>query len=407
MKIAVIVSEIPKTEGGAAVFQEMIVGAISNHGNVHQHEFVIFDYSSNANYQTTGGIKTYGLKSDRYPLCIALIFRRISIKISHLIKLLIGAPVPRVVGHHELLDRLVDELGVDLVWFLTPRSFITNCPFMVTLWDLQHRLQPFFPEVSRGSEWDDRENHYKRILPRATKVITGTNAGKNEAINFYCLNPDNVIVAPFPAPSFHNQDLSQDEVFSAVTKRPGYKSFFLYPAQFWPHKNHINLLRAYKIASDKNSEFPILVLTGSDKGNKDRVISEAERLGISSSIDIVGFITREQLVWFYKNAYALIFPTWFGPDNIPPLEAFALGCPVLASKVSGSEEQLQDAALLFDPSDIEGMSEAMQRIYLDENLRNHLINKGFKLVHSLTPKNYVNGVMGELKKIDTISQNWR
>ncbi|MFM6269445.1 MAG: glycosyltransferase, partial [Dolichospermum sp.] len=51
----------------------------------------------------------------------------------------------------------------------------------------------------------------------------------------------------------------------------------------------------------------------------------------------------------YINAFSLAFMSFFGPDNLPPLEAMALGCPVIASKVSGSEEQLGNNALLVNP----------------------------------------------------------
>ena len=407
MKIAVVVSEIPKTEGGAAVFQDMVVSAISNYGNSQQHEFIIFDYSSDINYQVLGSIKAYGLKKGINLGYISRIAGYVQRRINYLYKKLEGKSFSNLLGHHVQLDKLVDDQNVDLVWFLTPRAFITNCPFVVTLWDLQHRLQPYFPEVSNGSEWDDREVHYKRILQRATKVIAGTNVGKNEAVHFYSLSPNNVIVSAFPAPIFSLQDLNPIDDGDVIIGKISQKKFFLYPAQFWPHKNHINLLRAYKLAADKNTEFPILILAGSDKGNGDRIISEIDRLGISSSVVMVGFVTRRQLVWLYKNACALIFPTWFGPDNIPPLEAFSLGCPVAASKVSGSEEQLRDAALLFDPGNIDEMSESMQRIYHDESLRNQLINRGLNLVHGLTPKNYVDKVLDELKEIEIISQNWR
>ncbi len=52
--------------------------------------------------------------------------------------------------------------------------------------------------------------------------------------------------------------------------------------------------------------------------------------------------------------------TFFGPENLPPLEAFALKCPVIASNVSGSEEQLGDAAILVNPVNPEEIAQAIQ-----------------------------------------------
>jgi glycosyltransferase involved in cell wall biosynthesis len=69
-------------------------------------------------------------------------------------------------------------------------------------------------------------------------------------------------------------------------------------------------------------------------------------------------------------------PTFYGPTNIPPLEAMALGCPVAASKIYGMPEQLGDAALFFDPRSIEGIAQAMKVLWQDDNLCAELSQKG-------------------------------
>ena len=78
---------------------------------------------------------------------------------------------------------------------------------------------------------------------------------------------------------------------------------------------------------------------------------------MQKQIKILGFVKREELIALYENAMALVYATYFGPENLPPLEAFALGCPVIASSVPGSEEQIGDCALLFDPSDHSKLAE--------------------------------------------------
>ena len=87
-------------------------------------------------------------------------------------------------------------------------------------------------------------------------------------------------------------------------------------------------------------------------------------------------MSREDLVSLYQQALALVFPTFFGPENLPPLEAFALGCPVIASRIPGSEDQFADAALQVDPTEPEAWVEAIQNIRQDATLRASLIAKG-------------------------------
>jgi glycosyltransferase involved in cell wall biosynthesis len=65
------------------------------------------------------------------------------------------------------------------------------------------------------------------------------------------------------------------------------------------------------------------------------------------------------------SSRAKIFLSYFGPDNFPPLEAFVLGCPVIAADVPGAREQIGEAALLFDPSnpsDIAAKIESLWRM---------------------------------------------
>src|SRR5256885_13294906 len=60
----------------------------------------------------------------------------------------------------------------------------------------------------------------------------------------------------------------------------------------------------------------------------------------ADQVEIRDFAARDEVLALYRTAAALVFPTFFGPDNLPPLEAFAAGCPVLASRVEGADEQL-------------------------------------------------------------------
>ena len=117
-------------------------------------------------------------------------------------------------------------------------------------------------------------------------------------------------------------------------------------------------------------------MVGSDKGNRAHVEQTAKHLGLAEQVSFPGFVSSNELVELYQNALALVFPTFFGPDNLPPLEAFGLGCPVIASNVSGAVEQLGDAALLFDPDDEVALAQAILELRGDAELRATLIARG-------------------------------
>src|SRR5205085_9896595 len=122
-----------------------------------------------------------------------------------------------------------------------------------------------------------------------------------------------------------------------------------------------------------------LVLTGSDKGNLNHVLKTIAALGLTPQVHILGFVPKAHLHELYREAVCLAFPSFFGPDNIPPLEAFALGCPVVSAAVPGSEEQLGNAAVLFDPADPTDIARAIMNVHRDHELRAELVQRGTEI----------------------------
>jgi glycosyltransferase involved in cell wall biosynthesis len=224
-------------------------------------------------------------------------------------------------------------------------------------------------------------------------------------VQYYGVNPDNVSVVPFPVPSFP----SEDQRICSCDIREKYEirgDFLLYPAQFWPHKNHINLLIALDLLKRKRGLAIQMVFTGSDQGNAGHVLGQINELRLHDQVRMLGFVPREDLRALYSKAFALTFVSFFGPDNLPPLEAFALGCPVIASRVSGAEEQLGDAALLFNPTDPEDLAAAIFSISHDHNLRARLIQNGKEIATRRTSQAYIEQVCNILDDFEPIRRCW-
>jgi len=304
------------------------------------------------------------------------------------------------------LEQFIRDSEIEFVWFLYPGNLPVTVPYMATVWDLQHRHQPFFPETSTtGWTWEARELAFRSSLSRAARIVTGTQAGKDEIIAFYGVCPQNVVVVPMP---IAEAELSADSGSRIdVRAKYGLKSEFLfYPAQFWPHKNHVNLLLALNLLKRNTGVEFDLVLTGSDKGNRHHVCETAAALRLTSQVKILGFVPKADLHWLYREANSLVFPSFFGPDNLPPLEAFALGCPVIAARVPGSEEQLGNAALLFDPADPADIARAILTVHSAHRLRAQLIKRGREVASVRSPRAYVEQICCILDDFVAIRRCW-
>jgi glycosyltransferase involved in cell wall biosynthesis len=300
------------------------------------------------------------------------------------------------------IDKDILKNRVQLMIFITPNNFEpVSVPFVFVLWDLAHRRYPFFPEVMyTGWTWDQRERHYKKILAKAFRIVVGTNTGKREIQKYYGIEKNNIVVIPFPMADDHLR------FYHAKKNQDAFDNYVLYPAQFWPHKNHIRLLKAIKILTGKYNRKISLVLTGSDKGNKKYIESKIKDLGLEEDVKMKGFVTQYELEQLYQNAFALVFPSFFGPDNYPPLEAMAFGCPVITSNIPGTRDQLGDAALYFDPLDEYEIAEKIEYLFNNKTLRKSMIEKGYLQVQGLSSKNYVDKLMQVVDEFDSFRVCW-
>ena len=268
--------------------------------------------------------------------------------------------------------RLVAAQACD-VWLFPSQdvwSYFLPVPSIVSIFDLMHRYERQFPEVSRGLKFWRRERHYKRICKTARGLLVDSSVGGQHVRDSYPVERERVHVLPFTAPPHVQLPRDVDEL-----ELPD--KFLFYPAQFWSHKNHLRLLQALASLTDRCPDIR-LVLVGSKKNNYPRVERSIEELELTEHIRVLGYVSDRQIVDLYRRARALVFPTFFGPTNIPPLEAMALGCPVAASNVYAMPEQLGEAALLFDPSSVDEIGEAMHRLWTDDALCGELRTKGLQ-----------------------------
>jgi glycosyltransferase involved in cell wall biosynthesis len=148
-------------------------------------------------------------------------------------------------------------------------------------------------------------------------------------------------------------------------------------------------------------------LTGTDHGNLAHVRQVAGDLGLEQRVHFPGFVPGSHMKVLYRHAAALVFPSFFGPDNLPPLEAFALGCPVIAARIEGVEDQLGgSAAAFFDPTQPEEIASAIKRVLSDAFYSAALIESGGRIAAERTPGAYVQGVLQTLDSFERYRLNW-
>ncbi|HEY6881435.1 MAG TPA: glycosyltransferase, partial [Polyangiales bacterium] len=132
----------------------------------------------------------------------------------------------------------------------------------------------------------------------------------------------------------------------------------------------------------------------------------AMKLGLSHQVRFLGFIPREQVLKLYAESTAMVYPSTFGPENLPPLEAFAIGCPVAAARIPGAAEQLGDAALLFDPHDHEAMADAIYAVIHDTELRRKLVERGRARATRWSTEHFADGLLAWFDRFAVVRELW-
>ena len=397
MRIGVVFFDYDPEIGGGYSYETEVINSLIKHGGQSEHSFVIFSNRYVENNPHPANKNNSNIKFLKLPTVPW--HERVKDRIKTRFN------VARIYLKQEsFLDQYLRNIGIEFLWFVSPGPILTDIPYAATVWDLQHRLQPWFPETSSNGIWDKREISYDWFLRRAAFVITGNQAGRQELEQLYQISGDRIALLPHMTPSYALSNAVAN--VDILNKYNINKDYLFYPAQFWPHKNHVNLLYAVRELRDKYKlDFPV-VFAGSDQGNLGHVKAVTSQLGLDSRVHFLGFVPRDDLIALYQNAFALVYVSFFGPENLTPLEAFGLKCPVVAARVNGSDEQLGDAALLVNPTEPGEIALAIKRLHDDPGFRETLCNRGLKKSKAYTPDDYITGMFQLLDKFSTIRRCW-
>ena len=131
-----------------------------------------------------------------------------------------------------------------------------------------------------------------------------------------------------------------------------------------------------------------VVFSGLDRGNKNYLLKQAEKLDLQKEIVFLDYVSQKELATLYKNAYALVYPCLAGPDSMAALEAMYFECPVLISDHLGYNQQLKKAALYFNPLDESDIVDKIQKLN-DLAIRDDLIANGKVLIKENTSQKYI------------------
>jgi len=209
---------------------------------------------------------------------------------------------------------------------------------------------------------------------RANHVIAVSECTRRDLIAAYDLPPENITVIPEAAdPRFRPQP---PETVAAVRARYGLpERCLLCVGTIEPRKNLTRLLAAFEsIHAERLTDG--LVIVGKRGWLYGDFFAALEQSPVRDAVIFPGYVPDADLPAVYAGAQALVFPSLYEGFGLPVLEAMACGTPVVASRVSSIPEVGGEAALYFDPADVEGMVETIRRLLRDADLQDRMRTQG-------------------------------
>ena len=263
---------------------------------------------------------------------------------------------------------------------------------ITTIHDLMHRYEPQFKEYS-FFEKIRRDFFYKKICNNSYAIIVDSIIGKSHVIDSYKINRKKIFICKFEVPEY----LKTSKIVDIYKKyKLPKKKFIFYPAQFWEHKNHLNLIKAFNLVQ-KKIKYVDLILVGIDKNNLSQVKNLILKLNLQKFVHILGYVRNEDILSFYKKASLLSYVSHCGPTNIPPLEAMYSGCPIVCSNVYGMKKQVGNSALMINPNSYLDIYRKIKLILINKKIKKSLIKIGYE---TLKKKKFEQNICKIIEKLN-------
>lgn len=278
-------------------------------------------------------------------------------------------------------DGTIERLKADIMHFTTQHGFLTKVPSIYHPHDLQHlHLPEFFTPRQRLV----RERRYRVFCEQAQLVAVSSSWTKADVVAHYQLPEDKVKVVPLAPPTNCYPTPSQADLALVRREFDLPERFIFYPAQTWPHKNHIGLLKALATLRDQHGLTVPLVSSGKRNDFFPTIQACIQKLSLEGQVRFLGFVSPLQLQCLYRLCRATVIPTKFEAGSFPMWEAATAESPVACSNVTALPEQAGDSALIFDPDDSDGIANAIGRLWKDDALSATLTGRARERVARFT-----------------------
>lgn len=255
--------------------------------------------------------------------------------------------------------------GVDVVfqhaaWY----GLLFPLPTLAWIADFQHKHLPnMFTKVS----YIKRDLGFMALSRCATRIMVSSNDARADAERFFPASRGRISVLPF---CVQVNELAQQIAPKDVQIEYGLPARYFYlPNQFWKHKNHLGIIEALRILTERGVNI-VIAVSGNPKDSRNpdypaTVLDLVSSYGLEKSFRLLGLIPYEHIAPLMRGSLAVINPSFFEGWSTTVEEAKSLGVPLLLSDLGVHREQANDCAVFFDAYDPESIADCLAKKWSD------------------------------------------
>lgn len=284
-----------------------------------------------------------------------------------------GHPLTWFFRFNYILPHLLKKHPVDM--FLSPDGWSilkTDLKIVQVIHDLNFVHHPLWlPRANRKYY-----NHYfPRWAEKAKRIATVSEYSKQDIISSYKIPAEKIDVV-YNGANETLKPLSEGEKEETRNKYSQGNPYFIFVGASPPRKNLINLFKAFDSFKEKDRNPYKLLIAGAKKWWADDIKQTYMQMKHIDDVIFTDRVSTEELNRLISSARAMTYVSLFEGFGIPLLEAMFCETAIITSNVTSMPEIAKDAALFVDPYSIESITDAMNTISKDDNIRKQLIEKG-------------------------------
>lgn len=302
-----------------------------------------------------------------------------------------------ILWHKRCYNSSAGEKG--FFWYLLKANSVLKKDKIDVFWATQNIIFPFIPKRTRKiltmhdlvwyfmpravrtRGWFILRILGKLSLLNADYIICVSNATMRDIENTFVPVRNKKVVYNGIGEEFKKQDYTKSCAY--IKNKFALESrFILCVSTLEPRKNYVRIIKSFSLFCNEHpelKEYKLLIV--GKKGWKYKEVFDAYNLldiKARNRIIFLHYIKKEDLIYLYSVAEALLFPSSYEGFGLPIVEAMACGCPVITSDISSMPEVAGDAAFFVDPYSINSIADAISKVLTDNNLREKMIEKGFE-----------------------------